>query len=399
MKRSCKNINICDANTILPFVRDCILRHWKRHDFRDMLRRYGMSRGLYYAARAANDKSALEPYIARIAQDAADRIRRRELGVGRVVIREQRDKTTGKLRQIGRETPMQQVFDHIAVGASADIWRRRIVPQQASSIEGRGQVYGMRMIRGWIRADNRCIRWARKHGVRYSSRCRYFVKLDIRKCYPSARAEVFLRLFARDCGNADLIWLWRALLMSHRVDGYEGMMIGALPSEWACQYMIAYLYREAMGAHKMRRGRRVRLVTHALIYLDDILLIGASRQGLQEAVGIVTRYACERLGLTIKPTWSVYRLGEQAIDMMGYVVHRSGRVSIRGRDFVRMRRMILRGQRRGAYSARQAMRTCAYGGYIKHTDSRRFRRATKCDAQFRLAAKTISATRRKERTA
>ena len=47
-----------------------------------------MSRSLYYAAVYANDKEALEPYIKNIAKDAADRIRRRELYLGRIIIRE-----------------------------------------------------------------------------------------------------------------------------------------------------------------------------------------------------------------------------------------------------------------------------------------------------------------------
>ena len=355
-----------------------------------------MSRSLYYAAVYANDKEALEPYIKNIAKDAADRIRRRELCLGRIIIRERIDKTTGKIRQIGRETPMQQVFDHIAVGAASEIWNRRIVPQQASSIKGRGQLYGTKIIRSWIQKDNRCIKWARAHHVRYTSKCRFFVKLDIKKCYPNARMEVFMRLFEKDCGNADLIWLWRELLSSHRVDGYEGFLIGALPSQWACQYLISFIYREAMSLAKIRRGKRVRLVTHALVYLDDILLTGSSRRDLMIAIDRIVQFAREKFGFTIKPKWSIYELEKQSIDMMGFVVHRNGSVSIRGRDFVHARRMILRGSRQKSYSARQAQRTCSYKGYFKNSDSRKFRQENNADALFDKAARVVSITERRK---
>ena len=43
MKRSCKNIDITDTETVYPWVLDCVLRHKKRHDFRDILL-FGMSR-------------------------------------------------------------------------------------------------------------------------------------------------------------------------------------------------------------------------------------------------------------------------------------------------------------------------------------------------------------------
>lgn len=44
MRRSCKDINLRDYKTVLPWVWDCIKRHYKRFDFRGMLAKNGISR-------------------------------------------------------------------------------------------------------------------------------------------------------------------------------------------------------------------------------------------------------------------------------------------------------------------------------------------------------------------
>lgn len=46
-----------------------------------------------------------------------------------------------------------------------------------------------------------------------------------------------------------------------------------------------------MSLHKERRGKRMKLVSHTLIYMDDILLTGASRKVLKMAVRSIIRFA------------------------------------------------------------------------------------------------------------
>ena len=48
MKKCCKNIDITDAKTNLPFVSDCIDRHFTRNDFARMLFSFGMDKKKYY---------------------------------------------------------------------------------------------------------------------------------------------------------------------------------------------------------------------------------------------------------------------------------------------------------------------------------------------------------------
>lgn len=383
---------------------DCVIRHYRRHDFRDLCIRTGkMPREEYYRSLESNDRNAFWLPAGNIAKEAARRIAERRLGLPPVVIRERCDKSSGKRRLIGRESAMQQVFDHIAVNSCSEIWKRRIVPEQASSIPGRGQVYGMKKILSWIRKDNRAMRWSKKHGKRYNSRCRYFVKLDIRQCYRSMRKEVFMEFFRRDCANEDIMWLWDELLGSHRVpieggekgEIYEGFMIGALPSQWACQYLMTFAYRCLKGLRRKRKGLQVRLVNNILVYMDDILVMGSARKHLLMAVRTACIWIREWLGLEVKGHWQVMELAAAPVDMMEFRIHREGRTSVRPRIFLRARRAALRFLRRGRMTVKQAQHIISYKGYFTSTNSRMAMEKLKLQRVFQAAALIIGREERK----
>ncbi|MCD7888331.1 MAG: hypothetical protein LUG23_00125 [Oscillospiraceae bacterium] len=364
MKSSCKQIDITDVNTILPWAGECIDRHKKRHDFEKLLLTVGGMTKENYRKAVNGDLSLLEEPKRRIAEEAAKRIKERNLKLAPVVIQYRRDKSSLKLRQIGRESAMQQIFDYIAIRSCEDIWNRRIVPQQASSIRNRGQVYGIAMISSWVQKDNRAAEYAKEHGYRYSRKCKEHVKLDVKQCYPSLRTEMFMRRFRRDCKNKDILWLWETLLNSHKVNGYEGFMIGALISQQAAQYLLSFVYRYAMTLTKTRRDKKIKLITHGLFFMDDMLFTGSSRSSLKQAVRKIEAYVKAEIGVDIKPLWQIQELDKTPIDMMGYLVRADGTVSIRPRVFIRSRRTAQRSNRHGM-SLRQARRLSAFKGYYK----------------------------------
>ena len=364
MKRKCKHVDVTDVNTIKPWVEDCLRRHKKRYDFRRLILEHGIDKSTYEKAIAEKDFSLLLPVVANIAEDAAYRISIRKLELKPVRIREQQDKTTGKIRMIGCEDAMQQVFDYIAVNSCKEIWDARINIQQCSSIPGRGQIYGMSLIKKYVKADERAMRYARKHRKRYVRKCAYHTKLDVKKCFPNARLENFMRLFKRDCANEDIVWLWEELLMSHRVEGYQGFMIGALVSQWAAQYMLSFLYRKAMEI----RYRDKKAVGRMVMFMDDMLLTGRNRKALLYAVKELIGYAKEVLGFEIKENFAIHGLKATGIDMMGYVVHQNGKVEIRSRNFIKARRIMIRWKAKGKLTLSQAKRLASYKGFFKHSD-------------------------------
>jgi hypothetical protein len=359
MKRSCKHIDIKDVDTILPFVRDCCLRHKKRYDFRKLFTDYGMSEYEYEIAIEEQDNSKFLPYIRNIAEYAASCIRNRNLELVPVKIRQQADKSTGKMRQIGWESAIQQVFDYIAVYSSMDIFRRRITPQQFSSIKGRGQIYGVQMIKEKLKSDYNAARYAKRHGKRYARKCKHFVKLDIKECFPSGDPKLFLILFRRDCANEDILWLWQELLATYRVNGYTGFMIGSLPSQWACQYLISFICR-----HASENGK----VTFSGYFMDDIVLFSTNKRKLRKVVLDLIQYTQGCLRWRIKPNWHIKDIDREPLDMMGYTFYENGKTAIRGRNYIRSRRLMDKVKSGSGISLRQAKRMASYKGFYKFSD-------------------------------
>lgn len=398
MRKSAKNVDITDAKTVIPWARDCIRRHYRRRDFMRLLLSHGLSVAEYDYAIATYDKSYFEEAIKNIAEDVCERIRARRLNLEPIQYRDRFDQTSRKWRKIGCESAMQQILDYIAVYAAQDIFDRRIVLQQMSSIKTRGQERGVRMIRSWIAKDNKAAAYARKHNIRFCKRNMYHVKLDVRQCFPSAKADVFLSLFARDCGNEDLLWLWGELLKTHHFGDYNGMMIGALTSGWAVQYMMSYVYRYAMDLHYMRRGQAKKSITNSMFFMDDMLFCGANRAKLKQAVVKIIKFTAEKLQFEIKPNWYIHCIDDAPIDMMGYVVHGNSKITIRGSTYVHIRRNLLRYNVSKHYSQRQARRACSYYGKIKFADSRHIKAEYHSDVAKRAAAAVVSYFDRKAGT-
>ena len=78
-------------------------------------------------------------------------------------------------------------------------------------------------------------------------------------------------------------------------------------------------------------------------------------------------YANLNNGLTMKDNWHIKELEKEPIDMMGYVAHRNGKITIRARNFLRGRRLVLTYYREHALTLQQARRLSAYKGFFKHT--------------------------------
>lgn len=384
MHRSCADINLRDYKTLMPWIWDSILRHHDRYDFRDMLLEYGISLDNYVKAQKNHDPYLLHSAVMPIAKEVVRRITARNLMVRPPRIEMKVDVTTGKLRPIGCEEALHQVLDSTAVYASADIWRRRIAPQQVSSIAGRGPLHGAKMICNWVREDNRAIRYAEAHKVVYAPKCKYHVKIDVTQCFPSARFEIFMSLFRRDCANKDLIWLWESLFNLHRVGGYEGFLIGSWISQQAMQYMLSFVFRHVMGLSNERRGKRIKLVTHMITFMDDMLITGTNRKNLKSAVRSAVKFTKNTLGLNIKPNWHIKELEKEPIDMMGYVIHRNGKMTIRSRNLIHGRRLILAYYREHALTVQQARRLSSYKGFFKHTKINYVRKWKKDDKKLQV---------------
>ena len=348
MKTYCRNIDPSDVKTIEPFVWGCIRPKLKRKDYSDFVSRYCSLTDREIRENARHGYGLypdMKRAVRNISLDISLRIRQKDLHLDPIRYSTRTDGLSKKTRVIGVESVMQQIMEHVAVGCMKELWDAKYEYHQYASIKGRGQLKGVKAIQKWTK----------------KGKTKYFVKLDVRKCFQSLKREMAMRWLRRDIGkNALLLWFVDALLQMHG----DGLVIGSLLSQFLCNYFLSYAYRYVMSLCKERRGKRMKLVSCALFYMDDILLTGVDRRNLVMAVRKMIKFMLKEFGLTVKPDWHVRKHTDCGIDMMGYVVTAKGRIKIRPRVFIRARRAFVRSAR-GDNRLKMQTRVSAYYGFFK----------------------------------
>lgn len=269
--------------------------------------------------------------------------------------REKVDGSSGKVRRIGIQNIKQQLYDYIAVEGLKPILKR-IGEYQYASIEGRGTTKGKEVIAHWIR----------------NREMRYFVKLDVRKCFESIRRDKLMEFLRRHVKNDRLLHLAEILLGSFE----RGLSIGSYLSQYLCNLYMSILYHEIKeNMYRIRKRRReikrVNLVRRALIYMDDVLMIGTRKRDLEKAVKLAVEKAAQ-MSLEIKPNFQIRKI--ECIDMLGFKISQT-HTEIRGRTFLRVRRAFRKAAKR--ITRVLAKKCLSYLGYLKHTNSKRLQKKLK----------------------
>lgn len=354
MKKLCKNVDITDRGLISRAVHDCLRHKYKRNDVTKYLSQIsGLSQSQIQCIYYRYGKEAMQPFVEIIITDLQEELTNNSISFPAIWYREKIDGSSGKVRRIGIQNIKQQLYDYIAVEGIRPLLKR-IGEYQYASIPGRGTTKGKQVISRWIKDRN----------------MRYFVKLDVKKCFESINHDLLMAFLEKHIKNEKLIWLIGTL-----IDSFEkGLSIGSYLSQYLCNLYMSILYHYIMeDPYKTRRGKRTNLVHHCLIYMDDILLIGTRKRDMEMAVKKIMQKADE-MGLTIKDNWHVRNIDEVPIDMMGFKIYRT-HTEIRGRIFLRVRCSFRRARKQITF--RIAKKCISYYGYLKHTNSKRFQRKWK----------------------
>ena len=354
MKRLCKDVDITDRCLVSRAVYACLDKKYKRNDVvRYMSHVSGLKENQIRCIYFRYGKRGIHPIVELIITELQSEIVNGSVSFPKIWYREKIDGSSGKNRRIGIQNIKQQLYDYIAVEGLKPVLKR-IGEFQYASIKGRGTTKGKEIISRWIR--NRDMR--------------YFVKLDVRKCFESIDHNLLIEFLEKHIKNEKLIWLIKMLISSFE----RGLSIGSYLSQYLCNLYMSILYHYIMEElYKTRRGKRVDLVKHCLIYMDDILLVGSQRRDMEMAVKRVVKKA-EDMGLVIKPNYQVKPIDGNCIDMMGFKIYRT-HTEIRGRIFLRVRRSFR--MARQHITIRTAKKCISYYGYLKHTNSKRIMRKWK----------------------
>ena len=354
MKKICKDVNITDRGLISKAVYACLSGKYTRNDTLEYLSSISGIRSEYIFKIYKNYGAyGMKPFVEISIYKIQKELMEKSISFPSIWYKEKKDVSSGKIRRIGIQNIKQQLYDYIAVEGLSPVLKR-IGEFQYASIKGRGTTKGKETISRWIRNRN----------------MKYFVKLDVRKCFESIDHDLLMRFLEKHIKNEKLIWLIKMLISNFE----RGLSIGSYLSQYLCNLYMSILYHYIMEElYKTRRGKRTNLVRHCLIYMDDILLIGSQRRDMENAVKHVIEKA-EGMGLVIKPNYQIKPIDGNCIDMMGYKIYRT-HTEIRGRIFLRVRRSFRRARKR--ITLRIAKKCISYYGYLKHTNSKRIIRRWK----------------------
>lgn len=362
MKRLCKDIDITDRDLISKATYKCIKNKYKRNDVLELFSSIsGLSKNQIYAIYTRYGRKAMKPFVEILIDVIRNELLNRNISFPPIWYKDKIDASSGKVRHIGIQNIKQQIYDYIAVEGLKPLFKR-IGRHQYASIKGRGQVAGTRTIRRWLR--NKSIT--------------YYVKLDIKKCYPSIQHDKLVEFLEKHIKNEMLMWLIKELIKTFK----NGLSIGSYLSQYLCNLFMSQIYHYIGHLHKIRKHKNgknelIKLVYHQLFYMDDIYICGMSAKNMNKSVKEIIKF-CGQIGLTVKNDWHVKKLSldnndkSNFVDMMGYRIYRD-HVTIRRRVFKLIRRVYMKVYKKWKthkYIPVIYARKCiSYYGMIKNSDS------------------------------
>ena len=351
MRSCCKKVDIYDIDIIRNATWDTLEeKKLRRRDYSSFVSSYSDNlspRQIRRIAENNTSKTDLEDEVNNIADDVLSRFQNGNLDLPPITHKEKVDGMSKKVRLLGIEHPLQQVIEHILVRMLEELWSRKFCRYQYASISGRGQLKGALQIQKWT----------------INGETKYFVKIDIKKCFPSIRHDILFRHLWHDLSRNEKLFNLLLLVLDTHCDGKVGLEIGSLLSQNLCNYIISDIYRYIESLYKFRRDKRIPLVRHQLWFMDDGLLCSNNKNDLRKAVKLVIDYAWNEWGLEIKPNWNVKTHELEPINMMGYKIYSDGSLKVKSEIYNRAKKSM------NKYSASdiiQARSVTARYGHLKH---------------------------------
>ena len=174
----------------------------------------------------------------------------------------------------------------------------------------------------------------------------YFVKIDIYHFFESIRLEDIQKALRKKIKDEYVLKVHDSVLQSAGVP----VPIGYFLSPWYGNLILEPLdHLIVENISKVRKGKRVKAVSHYIRFVDDMLLMGQSRRELRRAVRVIEEWLETNLGMHLKPTWEVKQIAEYddagkikkgtyQIDFVGYRFDRT-RTILRDHVYLSTRRL------------------------------------------------------------
>jgi len=241
-----------------------------------------------------------------------------------------------------------QIIHTLLVAAFKPYFMKGMYEFCSACVPGRGVHYGKKYVERWLKNDLK--------------NTRYFLKLDIRKYYPSLKPKVVWSLLCRKFKDSKAMRVLKKIVFA-----YPGLPIGLLTSQWLANFCLQGL------DHYIKE---VLHIPYYIRYLDDMVLFSDDKKLLHKARLKIKCYL-SKLGLALKSNWQVnkfdYDYGTarrkgQDLDFMGFRFFRDKTI-IRKAISLRIRRRVKKVSKTTNPRMKDVKAVLSYLGWVKHTDS------------------------------
>lgn len=227
-----------------------------------------------------------------------------------------------------------RIVHHAIMNVLEEIFRACFTADTYSCIKGRG-------IHGALKAV--------KKAFRDEAGTRYYVKMDIRKFYPSIDHSILKNLLRRKFKDEDLLWLLEEI-----IDSAPGLPIGNYLSQYFGNFMLSGL------DHWLKEKKGVK---NHFRYLDDMVIFGPDKPSLHQLRAEIQQYLREKLRLEMKKNYRVAPVYPQGLDFLGYVCFHT---------HILMRKTIKKNFARLVARRPNVESIIRYWGWAKHCNSNNF---------------------------
>lgn len=247
-----------------------------------------------------------------------------------------KDPSSGKMREICKPRFYPDHCIHWCIYLVLyPILSKRLISKTYSSLKGRGQIYGQKKI---------------KKQLKNRTKTKYYLKVDIRKFYPSIDTHKLEIMLEHKIKDPKLLKLIHDILKQEK-----GLPIGMILSQLFANYYITdidYIFNSKFYNR----------------YADDVVIFGSNKRKLLKQ-RVCLQECLDKKSLTLKSNYQVYKTDKEMLDYMGFRFNHD-KVIMRRKIMIKANRDILKWKRNKTYKI--ACSIISHMGYVKHSNSYMF---------------------------
>lgn len=220
----------------------------------------------------------------------------------------------------------------------SDILQKRFYYYSCASIKGKGTDFAFKQVKKAMKSN-----------------CKYCLKLDIKKFYPSIDKEILKAKFRRVFKDENLLWLIDTIIEGNETQG-SGIPIGNYSSQWFANFYLTDLdnYIKTLN------------VKYYIRYMDDMIIFHTNKRKLRKIKDCIVSYL-KKEKLAIKDNWQIINTKYNMLNFLGYRFYKD-HITLRRNNFLRIKRRIKKISKKQQISVKDACAVISYDGFLKRSD-------------------------------